>query len=263
MKLELISRRPVSASHTTPLLFVHGAGAGAWCWDEHFLPYFADRGFTAHALSLRHHGESENTGSLRRIRVSDYVDDVASVAAGFERPPAIIGHSMGGFVAQHYLARNAAPAAVLLASAPPTGVWRTTLKLARRHPLAFLKANATWSLYPFVATPALARDALFSPEMDPAATQNYWRKLTDESWLAYLDMLGLDLPDTAAVKTPLLVLGGARDALFSPRDVEGMARAYGVEAEIFADVAHAMMLEARWRDVAARIAGWLSATLAG
>lgn len=261
MNLEVVSRLPAGAAHPTPLLFVHGAWHGAWCWDEYFLPYFAERGFAAHALSLRNHGASEAKGSLRFRRIAEYVEDVAAVAARFDRPPAIIGHSMGGFVTQHYLARHAAPAAALLASVPPGGVWRTTLKLAGRHPAAFLKANATWSLYPFVATPALAQEAFFSPDMEQARAKDYWRRLTDESWLGFLDMLAFDLPRPAAVKTPLLVLGGGRDTIFSPAEVDATARAYGVQPEIFPDVAHDMMLEAGWRDVAARIADWLEATL--
>jgi hypothetical protein len=34
-----------SKAHPTPLLFVHGACHAAWCWDEHFLDFFADNGF--------------------------------------------------------------------------------------------------------------------------------------------------------------------------------------------------------------------------
>lgn len=42
--LEVIENRPPRESHTTPVLFVHGAWHGAWCWDEHFLDFFADKG---------------------------------------------------------------------------------------------------------------------------------------------------------------------------------------------------------------------------
>ena len=262
MKLELISKTPPAGAHATPLLFVHGAWHGAWCWDEGFLDFFAARGFAAHALSLRNHGESDRAGGLRLRRIGEYVADVEAVARSLPQPPAIIGHSMGGFVTQHYLARHAAPAAALLASVPPGGVLRTTLKLARRHPLAFLKANATWSLWPFVATPALAKEAFFSPDMSDSATTAHWRKLQDESWLAFLDMLAFDLPRPETVKTPLLVLGGARDTIFSPDEVGATARAYGVAAEILPGLAHDMMLDAGWEAAAQRIADWLEATLA-
>jgi len=56
--LELIDRGECTDAHPVPLLFVHGAWHAAWCWDEHFLGFFADRGFRAVAVSLRGHGAS-------------------------------------------------------------------------------------------------------------------------------------------------------------------------------------------------------------
>ena len=41
-----------------PLLFVHGGYCDAWCWAPYFLPWFAAKGYAAHALSLRGHGAS-------------------------------------------------------------------------------------------------------------------------------------------------------------------------------------------------------------
>ena len=60
-----------------------------------------------------------------------------------------------------------------------------------------------------------------------------------------------------ATGVPVMVLGGETDAFF-PRDmVESTARVYGVTAEIFPDMAHAMMLERDWRHVADHIIAWL------
>jgi len=44
MKLEVAVRRPVDSFRPNPLLFVHGYWHAAWCWTEHFLPYFAQQG---------------------------------------------------------------------------------------------------------------------------------------------------------------------------------------------------------------------------
>ena len=43
-KLEIIEAKPRKSGGMRPLLFVHGAFTGAWCWSEHFLPYFAKQG---------------------------------------------------------------------------------------------------------------------------------------------------------------------------------------------------------------------------
>ena len=45
--LEVIDKGAVSEAHPAPLLFVHGAWHAAWCWDEYFLSYFADKGLRA------------------------------------------------------------------------------------------------------------------------------------------------------------------------------------------------------------------------
>ena len=257
MNLEIINRYPSAAKYSTPLLFVHGAWHGAWCWDIHFLDFFSDLGFTVHAISLRGHGHSDGRSKLRWTRIADYVDDVAEVALRLSAPPVVIGHSMGGFVIQKYLEKHTAPAAVLLASVPPSGVLATTLKLAWRHPLIFAMVNLKLGLYPLVATPALARESLFSRNLAEARVKAYWEQLQDESFMGFLDMLVLNLPQPRKIKTPVLVLGAEKDAIFSPAQIIATARAYNTEAEIFNDMAHDMMLEPAWQSVAERIAHWL------
>ena len=257
MKLEIISKYPLDSTHSTPLLFVHGAWHAAWCWDVHFLDYFAQHGFTAHAISLRGHGNSEGRDNLRWTRIADYVEDVAKTVRQLPRPPVVIGHSMGGLVVQKYLEDCFAPAAVLLASVPPAGVLATTLRIAKRHPVVFAKVNLTFSLYPLVATSQLAREAFFSEGLADEQVLAYAKGLQDESYLGFLDMLMFNLPKPGKVKTPVLVLGGALDTIFSPDEVEATARAYNTQPEIFAEMAHDMMLEPRWQDVAERIMIWL------
>ena len=68
--------------------------------------------------------------------------------------------------------------------------------------------------------------------------------------MTYLDMVALDLPKPAKVRTPLLVLGVARDNMLKPSEIEATARAYNTQAEIISDVAHNSMLELRWQAVA-------------
>lgn len=261
MNLEVISRTPASDPHPTPLLFVHGAWHGPWCWQAHFLDYFAQHGYAVHALGLRGHGHSDGRDRLRWTRMADYVADVTRVAAQLPAPPILIGHSMGGMVVQKYLEKQFCPAAILLASVPPAGVLATTLRILRRHPREFLRVNLSLSLYPLISTPELAREAFFSADMPDDTVNRYFPLLQDESYLAFLDMLGLSRVRPQRIKTPVLVLGGANDTIFHVSEVEATARAYGTEAIIWPDMAHDMMLETGWQSVADRMIDWLQKTL--
>lgn len=258
MQLEIITQEPQMNPRPTPLLFVHGAWHGAWCWAEYFMPYFAEHGYASLALSLRGHGASAGRERLSRTRIADYVTDVAQVVSQLPKPPILVGHSMGGFIVQKYLETHSIPAAVLLASVPVMGVMKTTLRIATHHPLSFLKANLTWSLYPIIGTPKLTREAFFSMDMPAEKLNRYFARMQDESYPAFLDMLIFNLPRPEKVTVPLLVLGAANDTIFHPDEVEATARAYGTRAEIFPNMAHDIMLESGWQSVADRILSWLT-----
>src|SRR5512145_2483916 len=101
--MEMITQTPTTDARPTPILFVHGMFHAAWCWAENFLPFFAQHGYTAHALNLRGHGGSEGREHLRWTPLASYVADVAQAVEQMERPPILVGHSMGGFVVQKYL----------------------------------------------------------------------------------------------------------------------------------------------------------------
>ena len=258
-KLELISALPERQARPVPLLFVHGAWHAAWCWQEHFLPYFAGQGYECHALSLRGHGGSECHSRLRWHRAQDFVRDIGHIAEQMSTPPVVIGHSMGGYLVQKYLESYQAPAGILLASVPAQGVWRISLKTLRRFPLHFLRLNLRLSLWPLMETPEMARFHLFGDEMPEEQVSRYQGRLQDESYRGYLDMMLFDLPKPGRVKTPLLVLGAAEDRIFAPHEVEATAAAYGTSAQIFPGMAHDMMLEAGWQKAAEAMVGWLTA----
>jgi len=259
--LELIERKPKPPARNAPLLFVHGAWYAAWCWDEFFLPYFASRGYACYAPSLRGHGASSGRDRLRWTRLRDYVDDVADAVAHLPAQPILIGHSMGGFLVQKYLEEHAARGAVLVAPMPPTGAWRAALYILRQHPIAFVKGNLSLSLAPLVATPELARDLFFSASMPDERVKKYQQRLQDESYLAFLDLVALDLVKTGRVnRVPMLVVGAEDDNLVSQRQMRRTAAVYDTRAEFFSDMGHGMMLETGWQAVAERIIDWLNTT---
>jgi len=259
--LEVIDKGS-SDSNAAPLLFIHGAWHGAWCWDDHFLDFFADRGFRALALSLRGHGKSSTDKRLSLCSIADYVADVRSIAQALPTPPVLIGHSMGGLVVQKYLESENARAAVLLASVPPRGLTKALLGFSRRHPWLSLKGIVTGDSTVGLRTPALVRELFFSPGTPEEVVARCAERVQQESLRAlYVDATLTAVPKPDRVATPLLVLGGEDDRSFTVEDVLATGCAYGTEAEIYAGMGHNMMLEPGWRDVAERIADWLNTTL--
>ena len=256
--IRLVTLKATSPAAAHPVLFVHGAWHGAWCWEEHFLPYFSEKGYDAYALDLRGHGESAGIESLPFTRITDYVDDVVGVIDALPAPPIIVGHSMGGLIVQKALEKRSLPAGILLAPVPKSGVLGTTLRIARRHPIAFLTANLKWSLYPIIGSPALTRDAFFSKDMPEADQNRYFENMQDESYLGFLDMLVATFSDPDAVNTPMLVLGAEADRVFITGEVHDTAKRYGTVAVMFESMAHDMMLEDGWRAVADRILEWIA-----
>jgi len=238
------------------ILLVHGAWHGPWCWDG-FRARLGDHGHDVRAVELR--GHDGRRGRLWH-RVSAYVDDVARAAAEFPAPPVVVGHSLGGLVVQKYLERHAAPGGVLMASVPPAGTVGYSLRMLRRHPLLFVRAMVTVSLLPVVATPARAREVLFTAETPQAIVDACHARLQDESFPGFLDTMLFSLPRPRRVSAPMLVVGADRDNVFTVNEVRRTARAYRTQARIF-PMGHDMMLDTGWEQVADAVDEWIGATL--
>jgi pimeloyl-ACP methyl ester carboxylesterase len=265
--LEVIDKGSVSESHPVPLLFVHGAEHAAWCWDEHFLDFFADRGYRAVAVSLRGHGDSTNSKPPLCCSIADYVQDVRTVAETLPCSPVLIGHSMGGFVVQKYLQLCAAPAAVLVASAPPQGAAAEVIRTVKallsqtiRHPWLTVRAARRGRSLPGFNELDRVRFMFFSEHTPESLIVRYAARLEKEPiGKAAFDMMFLDLPKPGRISTPMLVLGGQRDHSVTVEEVDFTARTYETVPEVFLDMGHDLMLEPGWLDVAERIHVWLCA----
>ena len=256
-ELEVIARAPTAEPRSsTPLLFIHGAYTAAWCWDEHFLPYFAAAGYTCYAVSLSGHGASRRRARLDSFSIDDYVDDVAEVIAKLPAVPALIGHSMGGMVVQKYLERADVPAAALLCSVPPQGLMGSAFGLMFSKPGLLTDLNRMLG----GGHPELSslRDALFHQPVDEQAMLRYYRLCQPESHRAIWDMTLFNLPHPGRMhRPPMLILGAEHDHLIPPSQVMMTATSYGLPAEIIPDMGHGVMLERDWRVVADRLLQWL------
>lgn len=261
--LEILTCRPASPlPDQPPLLFVHGAYTAAWCWQEHFLPFFAAAGFEAHALSLSGHGSSRRRDHLDSYSISDYVNDVAEAVTTLAAPPVLIGHSMGGFVVQKYLEKHIAPGAVLMCSVPPQGLAASAFGMLFGRPSLFSELNRLMTGQ-MVALDSL-REALFYQPVAVDDLARYYRMAQPESHRAIWDMMLFNLPRAAGVlghlprgSADLLIQGAEHDVIIPASLVEMTARSYGVAAIQYPGMGHGLMLEADWRRPAQAIADWL------
>jgi non-heme chloroperoxidase len=258
-QLELLWCPEIAQAKRTPLLFVHGAHVGAWCWEEHFLPWFASHGFPVYALSLRGHGSSGGRARLDRFGLADYARDLASAVALIGRAPVIIGHSMGGMVAQKFLgiaAEGDCAAAVFACPVPSFGLLPATFSLAWTRPALF--AGIQRMAAGGSASPQVLAEAMFAGPMEQGRLAGIHRRMQPESQRALMDMSGWGLPQLWNLqRVPMLCLGAERDVLIPAASVQASARMLGAEYRELPGLGHAVMLEARWEAAARPVLAWL------
>ena len=260
LSLEVISRYPSKGKRRTPLLFVHGAFTAAWVWSEHFLEWFAERGWPAHAVSVRGHGGSEGHEQLGNWGIDHYVADVMQVVEELGEQPVLIGHSMGGFVVQKCLEKQAFPAAVLMCSVPPRGLIASSMSLLWSRPDMLGNLSQLMTGGP-IDIDAL-KDALFAQPASLADLQRYLLLSQMESQRAIWDMTMFNLINPERLQpTPKLIIGAELDHIIPANQVRDTAEVYGVEPVIFPGMGHGMMLERDWDHVAGVVNDWLKAVV--
>jgi non-heme chloroperoxidase len=255
-RLEVLECAPAIESARPPVLFVHGAYAGAWTWAEHFMPHFAAHGYPSYAVSLRGHGESYGRDALEWHSLRDYVDDVEETIDALEDVPVLIGHSMGAMVAMKYLERAAVPAAAFLAPVPPQGLLSASLALALARPGLFAELNGL--LANGRASLDAMHKALFASPVPADRLLGYYARFQRESPRAIWDMTFFDLPRRWRMRrAPMLALLAERDTLFPSEQSRAGFETFGIETEVLDELGHAMMLEPGWQGAADRLLGWL------
>lgn len=236
---------PETRKHTRPLLLLHGAWHGAWCWQP-AMEDFARRGFEVHAISLRGHGKSDTPRLYNLCSLNNYVTDLTTAVSAISPAPVVVGHSLGGFVLQLYIAEQALPGAVLLCSLPAGGALGFLLRFARRHPLAFLKTFATLNTLHMVGKPELARDAFFRDDIPADSLANYTDLLVPEAFRIAIEVGLLVRPDAKKNHSPVLAIAAEQDRVFTLAEERATAAAYNTELIVVPGAAHDLMLDPSW-----------------
>nr|XP_009766831.1 PREDICTED: uncharacterized protein LOC104218128 isoform X2 [Nicotiana sylvestris]XP_016447352.1 PREDICTED: uncharacterized protein LOC107772369 isoform X2 [Nicotiana tabacum] len=181
-------------SHNPPLVFIHGSFHAAWCWAEHWLPFFSQNGYDCYALSLLGQGESDSPAAAVAGTLQTHAGDIADfIHKEIELPPVLLGHSFGGLIVQYYIANIRSEAvkgsdsenksllpslagAVLVCSVPPSGnsglVWRYLFS----KPIAAFKVTRSLAAKAFQNSLPLCKETFFSAAMDDqlVVRPGYW-----------------------------------------------------------------------------------------
>jgi pimeloyl-ACP methyl ester carboxylesterase len=234
------------------LLFVHGIFADGRV-AESMMGFFAARGHPCWAINLRGRSGSRPGTVLGRASLRDFATDVMELAHHIGRP-VIIGHSMGGLVAQLAGAQQAATALVLLAPAPPRGIpllnWRLAISQIPYLPDVLLSRQIDPDPGP------LSRIAF--NKVPESAVPDLLAQVVPDSGRAGREMTITGMPvQRSRLNVPMLVISGDDDRFIPLRVVRHIAARYGAPLRIARGRGHMLILEPGWEEIATWISEWL------
>src|SRR5262245_18534613 len=92
------------------IVMIHGANEGGWVFDQ-FKTAFEELGWTCHAPDLTGHGLSADKkgAALVGVGLADYLNELEAFLKTVAPQPALLGHSMGGVLAQQLAGKGTCP----------------------------------------------------------------------------------------------------------------------------------------------------------
>jgi pimeloyl-ACP methyl ester carboxylesterase len=248
---------------THPLVFVHGAFCGGWAFDRFRQPFEA-AGFETHAPDLPfHHRDSDGVG-LAQTGVRHYAKAIAAYCAELDGAPVLIGHSLGGLVAQMAATRMHAAALVLIAPSAPWGVLPTTLEETSGS-LGLAMLGDYWRRT--VAPDYSVARHMTLDRLDGASARRTFARFVPESGRAVMEVMQWWIDPTAAtaapayrINAPILGLAGGKDRVTPASTVRRIiSRFPGSQAAFheFPEMSHWMIEEPGWEAVADLSMAWL------
>ena len=246
------------------VVMTHGAFCGGWAFEAFRTPFEA-AGWSVLAPDLPGHG-GPGADRVAGLSMSDYAKALEAVCAGLPERPVLLGHSMGGLVAQ-MAARRAQPAAlVLLAPSAPWGISGSSIEEAVTA-LGVSVADPFWSgsvspdrsimrMHSLDRVPREARDAILErlvPESGRAVREvlNWW-----------MDPFMTTGVGVGPLPCPSLAVAGERDVVHPAATVRQTAERIGAAFKVMPGMSHWLIGEAGWEDVAGATLAWLESALA-
>lgn len=242
---------------------------GMWTGTSNFTnytEYFSSRGFNCVSPSLKFHDikhEEKPNSLLGTTSIIDYVDQLEKEYRKLQCHGIILGHSMGGLLAQLLAVRVQPKLLILLSSAPPLGISALTNSVIKSYISYFLKPFF-WRK-PFLISFKSAQFA-FLNNLSKEKQINEYNKLVYESGRAIMQ-IGLPIFDKNKsshinaddIRCPVLVLHGLLDNIVPYITGEKIASKYGSQStlKLLNNNAHLIEIEDGWEDTAAYIHKWI------
>ncbi len=226
---------------------------------------FEASGYTCHSLTYRYHElppGPERDSKLVGLSIADYVEDARRAIEGIGEAPIVVGHSLGGVIAQLLAAQGAVRAGVLLNSSVLNGVLATT-DGERNLGKLFISAGAFWEQALGQDLDLLVKYGLNTLPKD--LQRDIHARLGTESgrvlfefvfWM--FDELQTTLVDPAHVTCPLLFVSGTEDKAVATSTAKSMAARYEIADFLVVEKAcHYMQFDESWPETAQKALDWL------
>ncbi|MGH1370506.1 MAG: alpha/beta hydrolase [Cellvibrionaceae bacterium] len=251
---------------TKTILMIHGMWGGGWYWQP-MKEFFEAQGYQCLTPNLRFHdlaiGEEPNP-ELGTVSIIDYVDDLENLIKTLPEKPIVMGHSMGGIIAQKLAERDLAEHLVLACPAPPNDVVAISWSPFKSFLPLLFKAKF-WKL---PHKPSFENVVESSFQMIPVEKrQQYYDQLVYESGkvaveigLPFLDKKQATKVASSKVTCPTLVFSAEHDRLTPVKLVEKIANKYPqADYHCFSGQTHWVIAEQGWEVCADYVLQWLSA----
>lgn len=248
---------------------IHGMWGGSWCWEK-YKKFFESKGYTCITPTLRYHNIAPNSipnKLLGTTSLSDYVDDLKIEVKKLKNNPIIMGHSMGGLIAQILCSQGFAKFLILLAPAAPYGIISIRLSVIKSFYSYFFK----WKFWKrphkqkFKETIYSSLNLLSHREQE-----KIYKKFVCESGRSIAE-IGLSIfdkrktsdVDENKITCPVLIISGAKDRITPTSVVKKIAKKYQSVSTYkeFINNAHWVIGEPGWENIAVYINNWLDSTL--
>jgi len=246
------------------IFMIHGMYGGGWCW-ENYKDYFEAKDYKCISPSLRFHNICHSDipdPRLGTTSILDYADDLEEQIRALDEPPIIMGHSMGGLLAQILGARGLAQSLVLLTPASPHGISAFKFSVLKSFSKSFLQYGF-WKKPLKPTFKGMVYSCLHLMEKDEQ--QKIFKRLAYESGRAaceiglwFLDPNGSSRVDESKIKCPMLIIGASEDRITPVSIIKKIADKYTQATyKEFPDHAHWVLGQPNWEDIADYISKWL------